>query len=342
MPFRVEILCLACAVATWLLAHGWRIIAPRIRFIAHPNERSAATHIAPTPTSGGIAFLAVFSAALLWLWSTGLVPANTLFACFGPIFVGCVGFIDDLKPLPVQIRTPAYFLASAWTIAWIGFPILNIGGTLIDIGILGYLFGMIALVWLQNLYNFMDGIDGLATSEAIFVLVAVWLIGGGVPWAGWDSVIILLAASSLGFLVINWPTARVFMGDVGSGFLGLLLGALSLAYAPVSVWTWMILLAYFLTDACLTICIRLVRGEKIYESHNLHAYQHLTRRYGGTPVLSGVLLVNAVWLLPLAFLSHSYPDMAAFLLILAAVPLLLLEFLCGAGQEQPRLSLVKS
>lgn len=332
---------LAGAVGTWILAHIYCRFAEQIRILAHPNERSAATHTAPTPTGGGVSFLLVFAVGLIMLWTQAMIGSRIVLACLGPVVVGIVGFVDDLRPLPVQVRTPVYFAVAAWCIYWIGFPELNIGGFQLRLGWTGLAFGWLSLVWLQNLYNFMDGIDGLAISEAVFACAAVLVIGGVPRLAGWQAVVCLLCAVSVGFLIINWPRARVFMGDVGSGFLGLSLGMLSLVYTSVSVWTWMILLAYFLTDACLTISIRLIRGERIYESHNLHAYQHLTRKYGGTPVLVGILIVNAAWLYPLALLSHRSPDDGVFLLILAAAPLLFCEYLCGAGQQQPRLNLVR-
>jgi Fuc2NAc and GlcNAc transferase len=260
----------------------------------------------------------------------------------GPLAVSLVGFVDDLNPLTWVTRVPMYLAGCIWVIYFIGFPTLNIGGVEVDLGIVGLVFGVVSLIWLQNLYNFMDGIDGIAISEAAFVCISVILIGGDGSLGGWNGVAMLLAAVSLGFAVINWPAARIFMGDVGSSFLGLTLGTLALAHQGVSVWVWMILLGWFLTDGCLTISVRLVRGERIYEPHNLHAYQHLARRFGVRKTLYGVLAVNVAWLLPLAFLAHAFPDMAAILLILASIPLVICQFLCGAGQTQPGISLVNN
>ena len=331
----------ACALATWLLAHGYCWVAQKVRILAHPNERSAATHKVPTPTGGGLSFLLVFAAGLLILWGQSVISLQALLAWLGPLAVGGIGFIDDLRPLPVQVRTPVYLAVAGWCIYQVGFPVINVAGYSLETGMAGVVFGLVSLMWLQNLYNFMDGIDGLAITEAAFVCAAVLLIGGDVHWLEWNATLIMLCGVCVGFAVINWPRAKVFMGDAGAGFLGLSLGMLSLAYAPVSVWTWMILLAYFITDACLTVSIRLVRGERIYESHSMHAYQHLTRRFGGTPVLLGILIVDAAWLYPIAVLSHRYPDSGVFLLLLASTPLLVCQYLCGAGQQQPRLNLVR-
>ena len=332
----------SCAIASWLLAHAYRWWAVRMHILAHPNERSAVTHTVPTPTGGGISFLVTLSGGLLVLWMRADINDTVALAWLGPIVIGFVGFIDDLHPLSVKVRAPVYFLLAGWCIYWIGFPELNIAGATIDPGTFGLVFGVLSLVWLQNLYNFMDGIDGLAIGEAAFVCVSVLVIGGERNMGDWNATLVVLLGACVGFAIINWPKAKVFMGDAGAGLLGLALGMLALAYHQVSVWTWMILLAYFLTDACLTILVRLFRGEKIYESHNLHAYQHLTRSFGGKRVLIGVLLVDTVWLYPLALLSQIFPNAGSGLLVLASVPLLICQYLCGAGQQQPRLNLVRT
>ena len=323
------------SLATYGLSHLYRTLAIRRNILAHTNERSA--HVVPTPTGGGVAFVVVFAVALATLWIQGFIMTSIALAMLGPVAVSIVGFVDDLTPLPVTARVPLYLLGCVWSMYWIGFPVLNILGAVIDLGWYGIAFGVISLIWLQNLYNFMDGIDGLAISEAAFVCAAVFVIGGNVSLQDENGVALLIGAVSIGFAVINWPSARIFMGDVGSSFLGLSLGVLALAYNDVAVWVWMILLGWFLTDGCLTITVRLIRGEKIYQSHNLHAYQHLTRRFGSQKTLVFVLLVNVIWLAPIAYLAHRFPDMGVVLLVLASAPLLICQWLCGAGQPTPRL-----
>lgn len=321
-----------CALVTWCLSHAYRRLALRADIIAHPNHRSA--HHQPTPTGAGIVFIGVWTIAMV-LAAGGIAAVDPLW--LGPLAAAIVGFIDDRRELPWTARAAVYALACAWSIAWVGFPTLNVGGIVLDAGWFGLAFGFVSLLWLLNLYNFMDGIDGLAVGEAIFVLAGAMVIAG----VG-DPKLLLLLGVCLGFAVINWPRAKVFMGDAGAGFLGLTLGVFALAEVLVSVWVWVILLGYFLTDACLTILIRFIRGERIYESHNLHAFQHLTRRFGGPRVLHGVLALNVVWLLPIALLAHHSPDNAVYLVIFAFIPLLVCQFLCGAGQTEPGLEFVKS
>ncbi len=322
-----------CLLATWVLSHIFRFAALRSRLLAVPDHRSA--HKVATPTGAGVAFLVVFYVGLLVDSGSADVSAVWL----APLFVGLIGLVDDIRPLSVSIRAPLYVLAAGWCVFWVGFPVLHVFGIAINSGWFGLLFGVISLVWLQNLYNFMDGIDGIAALEAAFVCLAALLIGG---MDEWSPTLLLLVAVSLGFLLINWPRARVFMGDAGSSFLGLSLGLLVLAEASVGVFVWMILLGVFVTDACLTILIRWRRGERIHEPHNLHAYQHLTRRFGAAAVLLGILAINTLWLLPIAYLANNAQEYALFLLIFAAIPLLIVAALSGAGQAQPRLEWLKT
>jgi Fuc2NAc and GlcNAc transferase len=192
------------------------------------------------------------------------------------------------------------------------------------------------LVWLLNLYNFMDGIDGIASIEALTVCIGgilLYLIAlpGSQNWAGPA----LLFASVAGFCYWNLPPARIFMGDAGSGFLGVIFGAFSIQAAwaaPELFWAWTILLGVFITDASVTLIRRLWRGHRYDEAHRSHAYQRAARRLGAhRPISLAVGAINLVWLSPLALLvALGYLDAAPGLLI-AYAPLLWLTVLLGAG-----------
>lgn len=334
----LALLLIALVTATWLCCHLYRKIALHFHFFDHPNERSA--HTKPTPTSAGIVIVILFFLGLTIAWQQQLIAANMLMATFGGLPVAAIGLIDDRKKLHWGLRAVIHLCAATWCIHYVGFPSLMIFGTTLDFGIAGLVFGVIALVWLLNLYNFMDGIDGIVTSQTVFVCGAATLLSG-FEIAGWGLINLLLMAVSLGFLIINWPKAKLFMGDVGSGFLGLTLGILILAHNEISVWTWMILLSYFVTEACLTVLLRLAHRENITESHSQHAYQHLTRVIGDVKTLYLVILINMLWIFPIAILSARFPEYGVLLLLLASLPLLLAEFICGAGQDQPRLKRLK-
>ncbi|MDA7773522.1 glycosyl transferase, partial [Pseudomonadales bacterium] len=275
--------------------------------MAEPNKRGA--HPAPLVTGGGVAISLVFFTAHIIALLAGKIESVVALALIGPMIVAAIGFCDDLRPLNVLLRSVGYVLAGSWAIYWIGFPDVPVGSAEIDLGWIGFIFGVVSLVWMQNLYNFMDGIDGLAISEAVFVCASVVLLSMGPNIdSSWDVVLLILLGSSLGFLSLNLPDAKLFMGDAGSAFLGMTLGVLVLANTSVSLWAWLILLAYFITDASLTVLVRLFRGEKIYIAHSLHAYQHLNRRIGKRETLIAIILANILWLLPLAFFANNWPE----------------------------------
>jgi Fuc2NAc and GlcNAc transferase len=187
----------------------------------------------------------------------------------------------------------------------------------------------------------MDGIDGLAASEAIFVSLAGAVLtvspvnGTGVGFAA-----LVFAAASGGFLLWNWPPARIFLGDVGSGFLGFVVVVLAVSASrdnPAALWIWLILGGVFFVDATVTLLRRLLRGERVYEAHRSHAYQWLARRWGShRKVTLAVLAVNIVWLLPWAMLAARFPSGAAVSVLAALAPLALVVAVLGAGRTELR------
>ncbi len=209
----------------------------------------------------------------------------------------------------------------------------------LDLGWFGFVCAVIYIVWLLNLYNFMDGIDGLAGIEAITVCCSgalmLWLVNSAS--SAWLLPVVLAAAVS-GFLLWNFPPARIFMGDAGSGFLGITLALLSLQAAwvdPRLLWVWLILLGMFIVDATATLCRRVARGEKFYEAHRSHAYQYASRILGGhRPVTLAIGAINIFWLTPVAGLVAwgKLDGMAG--LVLAYLPLLLLVYRYKAGDRQ--------
>jgi Fuc2NAc and GlcNAc transferase len=336
-------LCLGVVILTWSLAHLYRVIATAVQIMDHANHRSA--HEGATPTGAGVAFIATFLLGLYLVAASGQwreLEQMLVDILPGVLLVTVIGFIDDVRPLHWLLRAPLHIVAATWVIFQTSFPALDLLGYQVETSLLTLGFGVVALVWLLNLYNFMDGIDGIAASEALFVITAAAAAGWALADAEVGQSLLVLAAACLGFLVINWPKARVFMGDGGSNFLGLMLGALALSEFLVPVWSWVILLGWFITDACLTICLRLYRGEKIQEAHSQHAYQHLNRALGTTNTLLLVHALNLLWLLPLACLAVQMQELGIILLLFACLPLLVLQFLCGAGQVKPRLKAISA
>lgn len=304
-----------------------------------PNQRSS--HQVPTPRGGGLAIAVSFFAGLLYLWLTGSLPARIALALSGAGGLAAwIGFMDDRRYVAPHWRLGAHFLGAAWGLFWLGeLPPLPVFGSLLYLGWPGYLLAALYLVWLLNLYNFMDGIDGIAGIEAITVC-----LGGGLAYAlsapaGQDWLVpVLLLSTVAGFLYWNFPQARIFMGDSGSGFLGLILGLLSIRAGQVEpelFWCWAILLGVFVVDATTTLLRRVIRGETFHEAHRSHAYQYASRRFATHRKISVAAgLINLLWLLPWALLvaRGSLPGLAG--LLIAYAPLVWCAFVYKAGARE--------
>jgi Fuc2NAc and GlcNAc transferase len=302
-----------------------------------PNSRSS--HTLPTPRGGGVAIVVSFLVSAVLLSVTGLVPWSIVRGVVIPgALVALVGFLDDHGHVPARWRLLGHFTAAALAMFILGgLPVLQFFNISMDLGWFGYGVGAVFLVWLLNLYNFMDGIDGLASLEAIFVAIGGTLLYvlTNTPEFAWLPITLALSVS--GFLYWNFPPARIFMGDAGSGFLGITLGVLSLHAAltnPVLLWSWLILLGVFIVDATCTLFVRLLRGEKVYEAHRSHAYQIASRRSGShRRVALSVVGINFIWLLPLSVLvCLGFLD--GFLgLLIAYAPLVVVALRLKAGQR---------
>lgn len=325
------------ALGSLLLTGVMRQYALSRSLIDTPNERSS--HKVPTPRGGGLSIVIAYLAALLWLeFSNGVHVEVWAWVITGG-WIALVGWLDDHNDVPPQWRLLAHFLAAILAlISFGGLPPLPVFGFMLDFGWLGSALGAIYLVWLLNLYNFMDGIDGIAGIEAITVcfggIVLYLLIGGG--GSDWE-LPLLLACAVLGFFFWNFPKAKIFMGDVGSSFLGFAIGILSLQAAwvePGLFWGWIILLGAFVVDATVTLIRRVLRGEKFYMAHRSHAYQHASQKIGAHVPVSLVFgAINLFWLLPVASLAVSGWIDGLLGIIVAYLPLVGLALWYGAGED---------
>lgn len=335
-PLAALALALGCGLAAAAGTAAMRRWALRRSLVDVPNARSS--HTRPTPRGGGVAIVGAFIAAATAWAALGDDAARAIWLAVVPpgLAVAAVGFRDDLRPLPARVRLAVHGAAAAWLVWRLGgLPPVHALGAVADWGVAGHLLAVVAVVWVLNLYNFMDGIDGIAGAQAVFVAGASALLGG--PQSAAFAPLLALAAASAGFLALNWPPARIFMGDAGSGFLGFALAGLLLANhaaQPASIWLPVILLAVFLADATVTLARRVARGESPHAAHRSHAYQRLARRWGGhRPVTVAVCAVNLGWLLPLAWLAAARPAWALPLALVAVVPLLAAAWAVGAGRD---------
>lgn len=302
-----------------------------------PNVRSS--HKAPVPRGGGMAIVISCSLSMPVLATLGWLAPSHLWALLGAGgLVALVGFLDDHRPVAARWRLLAHFIAAAWGLFWLGgLPELSVFGEHVELGWLGVPLGALYLVWLLNLYNFMDGIDGIAAVEAVSVCLAGALFY--VFLGAWYLALLpmALALSCVGFLIWNFPPARIFMGDAGSGYLGILLGLLSLQAAmlkPQLFWAWLVMLGVFVVDASLTLLRRVLRGEPPHQAHSSHAYQFASREFGAhLPVTLTVVLINICWLLPLSlWIVFGGDGLAITLLAYAPLVALAVKFRAGLAE----------
>jgi Fuc2NAc and GlcNAc transferase len=297
----------AVFVLSWGLTGAVRRYALQRDLLDHPNARSS--HEVPTPRGGGLAIVAAFSIGLFVLVTRDWTDAGLVWVLLPPaLMVAAVGFLDDHGHVRRTYRLLIHLVAAGWCAWWL----------LPDWPPWALVLVTPGLAWFVNLYNFMDGIDGIAASEAIFLAgatAALGLLSGMLALAIVGSV---LAAASAGFLVWNRPPARIFLGDVGSGFLGLTIGAVLLGAAADTgnPWPWLLLPSIFVVDASVTLVKRVLRGERFYEAHRSHAYQIAARRWGHSKVTGLVLIVDILVLAPLALWATLRPDFGATLNLL--------------------------
>jgi UDP-N-acetylmuramyl pentapeptide phosphotransferase/UDP-N-acetylglucosamine-1-phosphate transferase len=266
------------AAGTWLA----RRYALKRNLIDQPGERRS--HHVATPRGGGIGIVASAMFAFAWLGSAHAMPVPVVAAIVaGLALIAGIGWFDDHRPLSPWLRLAVQAVAAALVAA----ALLAEGR-----GIAAAAFGFAAVMMLVNVWNFMDGIDGLAASQALLVAVGWAWLAWPAPWA-W--VLVAIAAASVGFLPFNLPPARIFLGDVGSGALGFLL-ATGLLWLPSDAprwnWTAWLPLSAFLVDAALTLCMRILRGERWWTPHVQHAYQRWAARCGRHGI---VTLAYALW-----------------------------------------------
>ncbi|MFT4767359.1 MAG: Fuc2NAc and GlcNAc transferase [Glaciecola sp.] len=297
MPLSFGLLALALTLIATAL---YLPLARRLRFLDSPNHRSA--HAVVTPSSGGLAVVAgiALTIQIAQLFGGALLDAPERLMQLLVIALCALGAWDDRRPVPVYLRLFLFFLLSGVAVSGYldqGFLSLWLWPVLI-----------LGLAWLINLYNFMDGIDGLATLQTVVVAGSMFGLGL-VAGAASEFLLVcaIVAGAYGGFLVFNWPPAKLFMGDAGSLSAGLFVGWLGLwvwrdDLMPVVVW--FLLMSPFLLDTSVTLIARALKGERLTEAHSGHCYQRLSRHWGShRRVDQALLLLQAVWLIPLALMA---------------------------------------
>ena len=321
-------------LASLLLTVLIRQYALQRKVLDIPNQRSS--HSIPTPRGGGLAIVIAFTLAVVYVFLNGQLDIGRM-ACFlAGLLVAAIGFWDDHAHVPARWRFLVHFLASLMALYFLqGFPPVFVGQWQFELGIFGYFIGAIFLVWWLNLFNFMDGTDGIAASEVIFVAAALAFLLYDVD-VQLFKISVFLASAAAGFLFWNRPPARIFMGDVGSGFLGFSLAVLVLMAAhqlPILLISGIILFGVFFVDATYTLLYRFFTGQKWYEAHCSHTYQYAAKQYGHLKVLLAVWIINLFWLLPVALWVFYKPEYNLAALLVAYTPLVYLAYKFKAGSR---------
>ena len=308
----------SAAVLSWLLASRVRLYALD-RMLDIPNERSS--HSSPTPRGGGFAIAVTILGGIALAASLNWLPHDLAIALVGGgVMIATVGWIDDHRSLSPLTRFAVQFISAAWAMYWLGgLPSLSLGVVSLHLGIAGTILGSIGIVWAINLYNFVDGIDGLAAGEAVStgVIGGVLLLGVGKPALA--ILALLIAAANLGFLPHNWAPAKLFMGDAGSGLLGYLFAALAVASentGGIPLMLWVLLLGVFIFDATVTLCRRIAHGHRWHHAHHSHAYQRLVQAGRTHAQVSSMILLFNLVLAILAIVAWKQP--ALFLAAIVA------------------------
>lgn len=330
--FLAGLLLGAFALST-LLTLFVRRVALRWRMVDVPSDRTM--HVGAIPRGGGVAISAVILSGIAVLWLSGRVPTPVFLALVvGGAAVAVISWMDDRRGVSSVVRLAVHLAAAAWAVAWLGgLPRILAGDVTLALGAAGHVVGVLWVAWMTNLYNFMDGIDALAGSEAVGVGAAAGALLLVMGYPGLGAAALLLMAAAAGFLVWNWPPARIFMGDVGSATLGFLFGVLALASeraGALPALGWAILLGVFVFDATVTLLRRMARRERLDVPHRSHAYQRAV--LGGLGPGSVSALALAVNLVLAVLVAAAVREKVSWA-VSAAAATALLAFVYGAVER---------
>lgn len=324
-------------VLSFVLTYLMRMYAFKKNIIDNPNERSS--HTMPTPRGGGVAVVISYLLSLAGLVYLGyLTPSIGIIVIVAGFIIALLGFLDDHGHINALVRLAIHFLVAIGVVVALGgFTEVTIFNDL-KLGFIANIIAVLFLVWLLNLYNFMDGINGIASIEAITSVLSMALIYWVLNSALNSQVLSLMAATVFGFMLWNFPKAKIFMGDACSGFLGLVLGIWALYALKQDIdlfCAWVICLGVFIVDATFTLIRRVLNGHKMYDAHRSHAYQYASRKYQShTKATLGVLTINLLWLLPMAYLAATKVIMPELVIVIAYFPLIVLAIYFKAGKTE--------
>jgi Fuc2NAc and GlcNAc transferase len=314
-PFGLLIFIFAISLAlTYLI----RYFAIKKKIIDIPNERSS--HTIPTPRGGGLAIAITWYTGLTFLFSENLIDKSLYLSLLSGLLLVGVSLTDDILTISPKIRMFIQSLSAGLALYFLGgLQSIDLGFYTIKLPIIVNLIVWIGLIWFINLYNFLDGIDGYAASEAIFISAAF-------AFLTFDFTPAILAASTIGFLIWNWQKAKIFMGDVGSTLLGFTIAVLAIYYQnseKLSILISLTLSSVFWFDATVTLVRRKLNKEQLSKAHRKHAYQRITQ--AGWSHQKTVLIVQIINLF-LFTIILIYKNIQNFILLLPIISIVILFF----------------
>jgi len=271
-------------------------------FVALVNERSS--HSVPTPHGGGLAIAITWFLGLIYLFYTQQIEASLFYLLMLGMIISVLSFFDDIYELSAKLRLSIQSIVAIVSLVMMGgFNSLDFGFFSISNTIFTNVFAFFLIVWFINLYNFLDGINGYAGAETVFLAIAGFLLFG-------DNHFLILLVSTLGFLYWNWNKAKIFMGDVGSTLLGYNVAIFTLYYGSeesIDFWIWIILFSLFWFDATITLIRRIMNAERISEAHKKHGYQRLNQSgWSHFKVTNWAIVVNCILLCLVYFISNIF------------------------------------
>lgn len=298
------------------------------------EKTQRSSHSQPTPRIGGISFslLILLVLSLFFLFDGSAISKNHFLALLlATSIVALVSIVDDVrKGISRVVRLCAHLLAGALALLLAGLIPSNIYLLLM------FAISLFAIAWFINLFNFMDGIDGIAASEAIFIICCCAGFSFFSDKTHWALLQLMTLAPILGFMVINWQPAKIFMGDIGSTFLGTLIAIsllINIQLGVLNLWSAIILTSTFLTDASWTLLVRLISGQQWHKPHRSHLYQILSRKWSShSRVCIWNLIVNVLWVLPMSIAASLFPGYGQVFTIFALLPIPILCIMHRSGQ----------
>ena len=341
MTAYLEIIAISLS-AFFLSIWGTRLLirhADLLNLIDVPNERSSHEH--PMPRGGGLAFAGTFICGCLAFWASGIIRIDWLLPTLcGATIVTLIGWMDDRRSMPAASRLAVHFTAALLVYVFItkGFSThVTISFVPHQWPLVTFLFAMFFVAWMLNLYNFMDGVDGLAGLNAVVASLCLAAISIWQNQLPLTAIYILLASCVAGFLVFNWSPAKIFMGDSGSTFLGFVFAATALTgkvMGNVAFVANVIILGCFIVDATYTLLVRFAQGKKIHQAHRDHAFQHAVQiGWSHRRVVIFYAAITVFWLVPLALAALIYEQLAFLFLFTAYTPLVVMQIYFKAGLE---------